>query len=443
MNIDRSITENASEALRTLFGDVPGSLQSNKILFSGRSKDVISMLFRVFRVLAEDQEFINCSEALNEIIRMTPKRTLLELLEDEFFEMLIKRKLDIADYLKKHTVGQEQIEFFRKNFLEVFSGIEELRKLSNNPHINPAINSCLAGKSIMLESPEKIVEIALMRDLFSQSRTFRYLPDRSDALQPCQIKEIPIEKFFGFHGVRDRFDEHLSDFAAGKSNVPLLISSLPGLGKTQFSIAYTLKNKDLTLIFAEPETLEHLEELISTLALRKRRKFVVFFDDIEPDKADWYSFRTNVGGSAALPNNITFILASNYQFPINILSRGREITFPVFDEVRCLEMVEDFLTDFGLKNTNENLASVIAAGYIEDFGQKKFTELSPRTLMRYLEQFKNNAPLRLKMLELSRQEMIVKPDALLFYEFNIKLLRQLYGASYIDELREEKLRNLQ
>jgi hypothetical protein len=46
------------------------------------------------------------------------------------------------------------------------------------------------------------------------------------------------------------------------------------------------------------------------------------------------------------------------------------------------------------------------------------------------------------MLELSRQEMIVRPDAQLFYEFNIKQLRQLYGESFIDELREEKLREL-
>ena len=46
------------------------------------------------------------------------------------------------------------------------------------------------------------------------------------------------------------------------------------------------------------------------------------------------------------------------------------------------------------------------------------------------------------MLELSRQEMIVRPDAQLFYEFNIKLLRSLYGESYIEQLRDEKLRQL-
>ena len=398
------------------------------------------MLYRAFCLAMEPQSRLDFAEALNELVRLTPHRCLLEVLEDEFFEMLINRQLDIADLLKPGTVGFEQIEFFRNNFLDLEQGVIELRNMLDDKRINPAVKACLAGRSIIAEKPEKIVEIALMRDPFARSRTFRYLKGKFTA---CTVKNIPVKKFYGFHAVRERFHEHLSDFASGKGNVPLLVSSLPGLGKTQFSINYTLNCGELTLIFAEPETLtEDLEELIGLLALRKRRKFVVFFDDIEPENINWYNFRTNVGGSAVLPENIIFILASNYHFPINILSRGREITFPVFDEIRCLEMVEDFLLDFGMKKTNENLASVISAGYIEDFGQKKFTELSPRTLIRYLEKFRTDANLRRKMLEQSRQEMIVRPDAQLFYEFNIKLLRTLYGESYIDALREEKLREL-
>ncbi len=434
----KEILTDAAEALRTLFGDAQKSAQTLQVVFQG-NQAVLNMLYSAFESAAGSADRINCIEALNEVVRLTPHKTLLEFLEDEFFEMLLQRGLDIANLLKKNTPDHEQIEFFRRNFLDVECGIAELRNLLDSKRMNPAVRGCLGGRSVLHEAPEKIVEVALMRDPFGCSRTFRYVKNTFHA---CEVRHAEVGKFYGFHGVRGIFDEHLSAFAAGKGNVPLLISSLPGLGKTQFSIAYTLKQADLTLIFAEPESLEMLEELIGALALRKRRKFVVFFDDIEPDKIDWYSFRTNVGGSAALPENILFIMASNYHFPINILSRGREIVFPVFDEIRCQEMVEDFLTDFGLKNANENLAAVIGAGYIEDFGQKKFTELSPRTLMRYLEKFKLDAALRRRMLDLSRQEMIVKPDAQLFYEFNIKLLRQLYGASYIDELRDEKLRSL-
>ena len=427
----------AAEALRILFGDAAASIKSTFVEFRTPIDD---MLYRALYYLAEPEDAVDHAIALNELVHLTPHRGLIEVLEDEFFEMLINHQIDIADLLKPGTVGFEQIEFFRNNFLDLEQGIVELRTMLDDKRINPAVKACLAGRSILTENPEKIVEIALMRDPFARSRTFRYLKGK---FTPCTVKNIPVEKFYGFHAVRERFHEHLSGFAANKGNVPLLVSSLPGLGKTQFSINYTLNSPELTLIFAEPENLTgDLEELIGHLALRKRRKFAVFFDDIEPEKIDWYNFRTNVGGSAVLPENIIFILASNYHFPINILSRGREITFPVFDEIRCLEMVEDFLLDLGMKNANENLASVIAAGYIEDFGQKKFTELSPRTLIRYLEKFRTDAHLRKKMLEQSRQEMIVRPDAQLFYEFNIKLLRTLYGESYIDALREEKLREL-
>ena len=432
------ILNEAADALRIIWGDMRRSSEE-KACFSGNQPEIIELVYRALRAAAAGNTLL-VTELVNAIVTLLPGQTLTGFLEDEFFEMLIRRKLDVVDYLKPQTGTFSQIEFFRTNFLDIESGIAELRKLADGKRINPAVKGCLSGKSIFDNPPAGIVEIALMRDPFARSRTFRYL---HGAFKPCNVKGMKPEKFYGFQGVREQFHCHLADFAAGKGNVPLLVSSLPGLGKTQFSIAYTLCNPELTLIFAEPESLtEDLEQLIAELGLRKHRKFAVFFDDIEPDKIDWYSFRTNVGGSASLPENIIFILASNYHFPINIISRGREIEFPVFDEIRCLEMVEDFLRDFGLKNAQENLATVIGAGYIEDFGQKKFTELSPRTLIRYLENFRRDANLRRRMLELSRQEMIVRPDAQLFYEFNIKLLRSLYGESYIEQLRDEKLRQL-
>ena len=435
----KDIMFSAAGGLRTLFADVYKSAENSGNIFNCLHAEIVSLLYRAFECAFEPENEQNCCDAVNAVVRLTPGRTLLEVLEDDFFEMLIVNRLDIVNYLKKSSMEFAQIEFYRNNFLDVENGIAELRKLFDNKRINPAANGCFGGRSVLHDAPEKIVEIALLRDPFAHSRTFRYV---NGNFYSCNIKPVPVKKFFGFCGVREQFRNHLQEFSAGVGNVPLLISSLPGLGKTQFSIAYALDQENVTLIFAEPESLETLDELIGRLALRKRRRFAVFFDDIEPDRINWYSFRTNVGGSAALPENIMFILASNFQFPINILSRGREITFPVFDEVRCLEMIEDFLADCGMRSVQENLASVIAAGYIEDFGQKKFTELSPRTLMRYLEKFRKDGALRRKMLEMSRQEMIVRPDAQLFYEFNIKLLRSLYGESYIDALREEKLREL-
>jgi hypothetical protein len=139
---------------------------------------------------------------------------------------------------------------------------------------------------------------------------------------------------------------------------------------------------NLTLILPEPGDLERpLEKLIRRLAARKDRRFVLFFDDVDAPRIDWYFFRTNVGGSFCLPSNVIIAIASNYQFPANISSRGTGLSFPMFDEIRCQEMIFDFLRSFGMRQPPAELVSVIAADYVEEFGQKFFEELSPRTLV--------------------------------------------------------------
>ena len=136
------------------------------------------------------------------------------------------------------------------------------------------------------------------------------------------------------------------------------------------------------------------------------------------------------------------VITANYEFPASILSRGRKITYPVFDELRCTEIVEDFLKSFGMRHPPANLVSLIAADYTEEFGQKRFTELSPRTLMRYLKIDEVYPVKRRTMVELASGEMVQKPDAELFYEFNIELMRSLYGEEYIKRLLKERLKEL-
>ena len=105
-------------------------------------------------------------------------------------------------------------------------------------------------------------------------------------------------------------------------------------------------------------------------------------------------------------------------------------------------MVEDFLIDFGLRSAPRNLVSLIGADYTEEFGQKKFTELSPRTLMRYLAVYSYDRNKRRTMVELASGPLVTRPDAELFYEFNINLMRSLYGEEYIQSLLKERLRSL-
>ena len=47
------------------------------------------------------------------------------------------------------------------------------------------------------------------------------------------------------------------------------------------------------------------------------------------------------------------------------------------------------------------------------------------------------------MLELSLGEVITRPDAQLFYEFNVELMRKLYGNEFIENMLKDRLRELE
>ena len=270
-------------------------------------------------------------------------------------------------------------------------------------------------------------EVAIRIDQFAFSRTFRFIERE---FVPVRLAHIsPPEKFFGYQEVRAVFKEFFETFSAGRQNLPLLISSLPGLGKTHFAVSHTLAHNELTLILPEPQDLERpLETLIRRLSTFKNRKFVLFFDDVDTRLVNWYYFRTNVGGSFSLPPHIAIVISSNFEFPANISSRGRGVTFPLFDEVMCQEMVHDFLIALGMKNPKNELISSIAADYTEAFGQRIFEELSPRTLVRYFEQYETDSEKRRKMLDISHGQVIAKPDSQLFQETNQRIIERLKNS---------------
>ena len=288
---------------------------------------------------------------------------------------------------------------------------------------------------------ESLAKVILAADRFRQSRMFRYWNGRFFETEFDSIK--PLDRFFGFPSVRAQFLDHFRKFAEGKSNLPLLVNSLPGHGKTSMILSYAYAEPELVIILPEPVTLESgWNELVEPLAARPDHRFVLFFDDIDPRETNWFHFRTNVGGAFSLPENVMPVLSANYEFPANIRSRGRRISFPLFDELRCCEMVEDFLATFGVRHYHRNLISQIAADYTEEFGQKKFTELSPRSLVRYLSGYEHDRNKRRTIVELASGPMVTRPDAQLFYEFNIELMRSLYGEEHIKRLLKERLDDL-
>lgn len=369
---------------------------------------------------------------------------------NEAADMLLDNQLDQLIFERFNHIPHDR--FFLEHAAraatmpEVIHRLAEMFESFSIPHgvsrIRPEWLAKIPPSPVKADMSENELNSAIAEhDPFGAGRTLKYLNSSFVPVRPQNWRRM--EDFYGFHSVRDIFKEHFNSFAAGNPAPPLFITSLPGLGKTAMTIAATLGNPELTLIIAEPKALEEsLEQMFQTLGSYPHRRFVVFFDDIDPREVNWYSFRTCVGGTFAQPDNINIVIAANYDFSPNVLSRGRKITFPIFDEISCQEMISDFLVRHKLRNPSHNLISVMAADYVEEFGQKKFAELSPRSLIRYLEIYMRDPKKRKKMLEASYQELIMRPDAQLFYEQNIKMMRALYGDGYIEDILREKLRKL-
>ena len=333
-----------------------------------------------------------------------------------------------------HQLVQDYLEL-----IQSFEPPDELSRIS--PRIQGYVTLSCPHQFGTIENPasyEELIEQSRKHDQFYQADAFRYIGGTFNEVTLESVKTV--DQFYGFTSIRERFRSYFDDFAQGEKNLPLLISSLPGLGKTQYTIAFVKAHENLTLILPEPEVLEAgLEGLISQLAQRPAHRFVVFFDDVDTAEVNWFNFRTHVGGCFSLPKNVTIVVASNYEFPANISSRGIGITYPMFDEIRCLEMIMDYLAAIGMKRPPNDLISIIGADYVEEFGMRNFEDLSPRTLARYLELYDKSPAKRKRMLEMSRQKLITKPDPQSFYDENLRLLKTLYGEEGLKRMREHVL----
>ena len=377
------------------------------------------------------------ADYFNEIFRKYGDRAADELL-CAFFDSFTAA--GVSPELLHDDVPGSAVEFLLRESMALIDFLAEIRSTLPEFGLLPGAAD-IFRKLDVLSADNGLIGAIAGADRFLQGRVFRFGQNRFEAVEADSAKDV--EKFFGFPGVRSSFQDHFRKFSEGVSNIPLLIHSLPGYGKTSMTVSYALAEKDVVLILPDPEALEsEWNALMKPLTERRDLKFVVFFDDIDPRSVNWYKFKTHVGGAFTLPENVNVVLSANYEFPPSILSRGRRVNFPVFDEIRCMEMVEDFLHDFGLKSIPGNLVSLIAADYTEEFGQHKFTELSPRTLMRYLDIYQKSTIKRRNIVELAMGPMITRPDPELFYEFNIELMRSLYGEEYIKQLLKERLKNL-
>jgi len=424
----------ALRALELLFA-APG--RDGKLEFPGHSMPEI--LAALFSPPAGSPA--QTADYANRLYRDFGGKPLEARLGSLLFDMFLSNRI-LPSGLEQKNRGPNSRFLFRAA-QDLWEGISETAKrLAGDARVFPAALDYIAALQVPAGNEEErfsaFAATVLAADRFRQTRMFRYFKGE---FMPTAFDSVkPLKRFFGYHGVRAQFKDHFHNFAAGKSNLPLLVNSLPGHGKTSMVLSYSFAEESLTLVLPDPVTLEAgWDDLIAPLALRPDHRFVLFFDDINPNETNWFNFRTNVGGAFSLPENIMPVLSANYEFPANILSRGRRISFPTFDEQRCCEIVEDYLSTFGIRHYNRNLISQIAASYTEDFGQKKFTELSPRSLIRYLDTYEHDQNKRKTIVELATGPMVTRPDGQLFYEFNIELMRSLYGEDYIKRLLKQRL----
>lgn len=429
-------------------------------------KEVLSFLGELLEAAVLEEDCINSLNSLLLAARKEKKFPSFGILLQELVREALQgyfppsgKKEEETAFLKEcekdpassfPSFALEKALFWKEGFREFFAGFEAQEKEPSSPLIFPLYKEALQSlnssprinkKSLALQllSPSPYFEKSSLSDPFGKGKIFRcrngkFLPS------PPLGENRKIEEFYGYNEAKNLLKNHLEEFAASKHNLPLFLTGLPGLGKTRMTIAHILSG-DFTLILATPEDLQHnLEELIQNLLPYPERKFILFFDDINVAKTDFYAFRTFVGGAFTLPGNVLTILSANEPFPANIASRGRAFSFPLFDEIRCMEMIGDYFEiHYGSSyRISRELVSVIAADYVESYGQKVFEELSPRTLCRYLELHLTDARRRKRLLSLSNNAMIPRPDAQAFYEQNMRLLRSLYGEEEWEKIRQEE-----
>ncbi|UDQ97476.1 DUF815 domain-containing protein [Lentisphaerota bacterium WC36G] len=440
------------QILNVFFGDYnceEQNLSNNFIRIYRNFKCFVDCLDNYLNIEKNDFEEDNLIKLLNKITEDNDVYPLEKVL----FEVVV---IFLNQKIQKNNGSVEEVNFYFEradlllnnnlidSFINYMLNHEELENYLDylNPNFkNIKFSSRFFNIDKEINITDKLTELNLClkeQDQFAVSATFSYFDGDFTAVNLTDIRDI--KDFYGYNETRRQFAEYFCNFQQGIDNSPLLISSFPGLGKTQLTIASTMQYNNMKLILADVKVLEEqLIKLINILKCYPNRKFLIFFDDVEPEKIDWYYFRTHVGGYHWLPKNIAMVIASNYKFPINIQSRGRYIKFPEFDSFIAKEMVTDNLKALKMRNPSEDLVNVITADYLDNFGQQVFQELSPRSLVRYLQKFNNDIKMRAKMLEFANNKIVPIPDEELFHKFNIKMLRSLYGEEAVIEWRNKYL----
>lgn len=254
----------------------------------------------------------------------------------------------------------------------------------------PQIGEPIFGESeevsmIDQKAIEDLVFYVRELDGFSEERAFTF--DSDIEFHPFSTDHIRDRTdFYGYRETKLFYMDHFSEFSGGQPVLPLFVYGPPGLGKTHFTMSMALAYQNLILVCMEKEQFENrLGELFQRLENYSYRRFVVFIDDIDPKAVDWYQFRSFVDGMMRIPQNISLIISTNFEFSSRILSRGKKLEFESMNSVIAEEMIRDYFASFSEEPPPEALVKIIAADYVNEQINGPLQELTPRSLLVYLE----------------------------------------------------------
>lgn len=285
---------------------------------------------------------------------------------------------------------------------------------------------CAAGTTLSADLVRKIREHIKSRDTFASSRTFR--PIHAE-LFPGPLGEIrSLDTFYGYKKEQAFFAAHFGAFMRGEKGHPLLLSGMPGVGKTHLTIAFALSLNEMTLINAGQESLEApLEELMDTLGRYHYRRFVLFFDDVDPENVDWSHFRNQVDGYLPYVGNVAIIIATNGEFSARIRSRCKVFEFRPMNPEVCQEFVIDYLEEHRwMSQPYPNLVSTVAADYASMFKRGILNELTPRSLIRYFEMLEGDKEKIRRLIRESLEEIVRVPSEEAFIESNKQVSERIH-----------------
>jgi len=383
---------------------------------------------------------------LNFLIRQSGRRPFAELLKESVWDVVRDRlpqggpeENNGADAQLHHTIGHAARVFelgvrIPQEYFALVGKCADVRDGDAPSRLDPTGLGSLEAEFALLKSAEGHLDPAMLekiralikaQDDFSGSRTFRA---HGSTIRPFSLGEIRThEDFYGYKIEKRFFETHMTAFAEGKKVQPLLVSGLPGLGKTHMTIASTLSFPDFTLVNAGLEEIErHIEAIMAALGRYHYRKFVLFFDDLDPRKVDWGSFRHQVDGYLPRPRNVLMVIASNTAFPARVLSRCHAMTFRPMACTICREMITDYLRKHRwMSQPYPNLVSTVSADYVNQYTNGPLNELTPRSMVRYFETLEPNRDKIRRLIRDSLEDMTHAPTEDPFVESNNRIIKMM------------------